>query len=52
MTDKKRCGVCDKLYKDHDFQQLKECWHKTKGYNPDESMSDRYVDPVYRKDTT
>ena len=45
MTDKKRCDVCGKLYTEHGFQQLKECWHKAKGYHPE----DYKPDPAYRK---
>lgn len=45
MTDKKRCGVCDKPYIDHNFKQLKECWHKAKGYHPKAYTPD----PKYKK---
>jgi|TARA_B100001245_G_C22889881_1_gene428467 hypothetical protein len=45
MTDKKQCGVCDKPYIDHNFKQLKECWHKAKGYHPEAYTPD----PKYKK---
>ena len=45
--DKKKCPSCGKPYKDHSFTQLKECWHKAKGYEP----SSYKPDPRYKKGT-
>ena len=41
------CPVCGKPKKDHSFTQLKECWHKAKGYEPDSYRPDK----PYRKGT-
>ena len=43
--DKKNCPICGKPKKDHSFIQLKECWHKAKGYEPSSYRPDK----PYRK---
>jgi len=41
------CPMCGKPKKDHSFKQLKECWHKAKGYEPNSYKPEkRYKDSV------
>mgnify|MGYP001165202337 FL=1 len=39
------CNICGQLYKEHSFAQLRECWHKARGYAPDQYKPD----PRYQK---